>query len=117
MNLFLFYFLRLKNGELFKVNLFSKNHIPKRNVLLDDDDDVGDDENPSLYIGKHNNQLYIQESVQISRDTDSALHEYSINSAGSEIAYPRYLGQHMYICFNDHFKESFKTRLCSELVI
>ncbi|XP_023320471.1 eukaryotic translation initiation factor 2-alpha kinase isoform X2 [Eurytemora carolleeae] len=80
---------RLKNGELSKVNLFSKNHIPKRNVLLDDDDDVDDDENPSLYIGKHNNQLYIQESVQLRRDADSALHEYSLNPAGSELAYPR----------------------------
>jgi len=80
---------KLKNGKLVKVNLFSKNHIPKRNVLLDDDDDISDDENPSLYIGKHNNQLYIQESVNIRREADSVLNEYTLNPASTDVMYPR----------------------------
>jgi len=53
---------QLTGSNLLKVNLFSKNHIPRRDVLLDDS--IAD-ENPSLYIGKHNNQLYIQESINI----------------------------------------------------
>ena len=42
-----------------QVDLFSRHSVPRREALLDDDDDP-DDEPPQLYIGKHENMLYIQ---------------------------------------------------------
>jgi len=53
---------RLSADKLSKIDLFSKNHIPRRDILLDDKMTA---ENPSLYIGKHNDQLYIQESINL----------------------------------------------------
>lgn len=70
---------RLRHGRLERVDLFSKQHIPQRRPpsasLLDDDDDDEadeDDENPFLYIGSHQSQLYIQESVRIRAEADAA---------------------------------------------
>jgi len=80
---------RIKNGQLSKINLFSKNHIPKKNGYLDDDDKSDDDANPSLYIGKHNNQLYIQESVGWKKETDSFVHDYGLDPSNNEIDFPR----------------------------
>ena len=53
---------QLNGKKISKVNLFSKSHIPRRDGLLDDSEA---DDNPSLYIGRHNNQLYIQESISL----------------------------------------------------
>ena len=57
------------------VDMFSKNTIPKRSSLVDDDDDVEDDDAPELYIGIHKKQLYIQESIMMHRGTDDAIRD------------------------------------------
>ena len=56
-----------------QVDLFSRNSVPRRETLLDDDDDPDDDEPPQLYIGRHENQLYIQESILMQMQTEETL--------------------------------------------
>ena len=72
-----------------QVDLFSRNSVPRRETLLDDDDDPDDDEPPQLYIGRHENQLYIQESILMQMQTEETLGEYNLNPTGSETAFPR----------------------------
>ena len=57
--------------------------------MLDDDDDPDDDEPPQLYIGRHENQLYIQESILMQMQTEEGLKEYNLNPTGSETTFPR----------------------------
>jgi hypothetical protein len=70
---------RLRRGRLERVDLFAKQHIPLRRPsaasLLDDeetdDGEGGDEDSPFLYIGSHQSQLYIQESVRLRTEADS----------------------------------------------
>jgi eukaryotic translation initiation factor 2-alpha kinase 3 len=91
---------RLRQGRLERVDLFSKQHIPPRrppsSLLDDDDDDDVDDEveSPFLYIGSHQSQLYIQESVRMRAEADAAFMtvdspELSSGDGSSLVAYPR----------------------------
>lgn len=88
---------RLRHGRLERVDLFAKQHIPQRRPapagpLLDDDDVYDEDEeNPFLYIGSHQSQLYIQESVRLRTEADSALAADQLAAAdpSSLVAYPR----------------------------
>ena len=72
-----------------QVDLFSRNSVPRKESLLDDDDDPDDDEPPQLYIGRHENQLYIQESILMQMQTEEGLREYNLNPTGSETTFPR----------------------------
>ena len=74
---------------LLQVDLFSRNSVPRRDSLLDDDDDPDDDLPPHLYIGRHENQLYIQESILLHQQAEQGLREYNLNPTGSEAAFPR----------------------------
>jgi hypothetical protein len=47
---------KLSDGKLTKMNLFSNNHIPHRNLP----DDETASTMPLIYIGSYKNQLYIQ---------------------------------------------------------
>ncbi len=84
---------RLRRGRLERVDLFAKQHIPLRRPsaasLLDDevtDEDDGDEESPFLYIGSHQSQLYIQESVRLRTEADSV----TADRVGlAVVAYPR----------------------------
>lgn len=69
------------------VDMFSKNTIPKRSSLVDDDDDNV----PDLYIGIHKKHLYIQESTMMHRSTDDAIRDYMLNpdGGGTEVSMPR----------------------------
>ncbi len=85
---------RLRRGRLERVDLFAKQHIPLRRPsaasLLDDgetdDGEGGDEDSPFLYIGSHQSQLYIQESVRLRTEADSA----TADRVGLAVAaYPR----------------------------
>ena len=77
------------NGDTLEhVDLFSKNTIPSRSALVDDDDDPDDDESPQLYIGVHKNQLYIQESILMHKQTEEGIKDQLLN-AESDVAFPR----------------------------
>ncbi len=87
---------RLRRGRLERVDLFAKQHIPLRRPsaasLLDDEEtddgeEGGDDESPFLYIGSHQSQLYIQESVRLRTEADSVTAEDRVGLAVA--AYPR----------------------------
>jgi translation initiation factor 2-alpha kinase 3 len=89
-----------EGGRLERVDLFSKQHIPPRRPhhasLLDDDDedlDEEDAESPFLYIGSHQSQLYIQESVRMRAEADAAfmtVDSPELGGGGSSlVAYPR----------------------------
>lgn len=84
---------KIVNKKLVPVNLFGKENIPEKVPVgsIDDDDDMDDDEDlaPLLYIGQHNNQLYIQESVNMERETSQSIENYLLNPTGSEFIYPR----------------------------
>jgi len=80
---------RIKGDSLEHVNMFSKNTVPKRSSLVDDDDDVEDDENPELYIGIHKKQLYIQESILMHRSAEDAIKDYMLNPDQTEVSMPR----------------------------
>ncbi len=86
---------RLRRGRLERVDLFAKQHIPLRRPsaasLLDDEEtdegeEGGDEESPFLYIGSHQSQLYIQESVRLRTEADSV----TADRVGlAVVAYPR----------------------------
>ena len=63
--------------------------MPRRDSLLNDDDLPDDDLPPHLYIGRHENQLYIQESILLHQQAEQGLREYNLNPTGSEAAFPR----------------------------
>ena len=77
------------NEPLEHLDMFSKNTVPKRSSLVDDDDDVGDDDSPELYIGIHKKQLYIQESILMHKSTDEAIRDYMLNPDNTEVSMPR----------------------------
>jgi len=79
---------KIRAGKIHKVDLFSRNSVPRRESLLDDDDDP-DDDPPQLYIGRHDNQLYIQESILMHMETEKGLKDYNLNPSGAETVYPR----------------------------
>ena len=80
---------RIRGNSIEHVDMFSKNTVPKRSVLVDDDDDVSDDDAPELYIGIHNKQLYIQESIMMHRNTDDAIKDHLLNPEQSQLLLPR----------------------------
>ena len=80
---------RIRGNDIEHVDMFSKNTVPKRSVLVDDDDDLSDDDAPELYIGVHNKQLYIQESILMHRHTEDAIKDYILNPEGGELSLPR----------------------------
>ena len=80
---------RIRGNNIEHVDMFSKNTVPKRSVLVDDDDDISDDDAPELYIGIHNKQLYIQESILMHRNTEDAIKDYILNPEQSQLSMPR----------------------------
>jgi len=81
---------KIVNKKLVPVNLFGKKHIPEKVPFGSIDDDDDDDEvSPLLYIGQHNNQLYIQESINMERQASESIENYLLNPTGSEFTYPR----------------------------
>jgi hypothetical protein len=87
---------RLRRGRLERVDLFAKQHIPLRRPsaasLLDDEEtddgeEGGNEESPFLYIGSHQSQLYIQESVRLRTEADAVTAEDRVGLAVA--AYPR----------------------------
>lgn len=79
---------RISGGKIVQVDLFSHNLVPRRESLLDDDDDP-DDDPPQLYIGRHENQLYIQESILMHVENEQTMREFQLNPSGSESTFPR----------------------------
>ncbi len=55
---------QLVRGKLVKVDLFSHGAIPQKMPNLDAESSA-DNDSPLLYIGRHQNQLYIQESQRL----------------------------------------------------
>ena len=80
---------RVAGGKLTRVDLFSRNTVPRRSALLDDDDDTQDDDNPELYVGVHRGQLYIQESILMHKQTEDAVRGWVEAGAGAEVSLPR----------------------------
>jgi len=80
---------KISGDTLEHVDLFSKNTVPKRSILVDDDDDPDDDESPELYIGIHQRQMYIQESILMQRQTGEGITDLIQNPDGGEVSFPR----------------------------
>ena len=73
---------KVKNGKMFKVNLFSSSHIPPR-------EDEDRDRSPVLFIGSYQNQLYVQENEKSLKNDHVYLDAGKGHELSTDVAFPK----------------------------
>ena len=73
---------KVKNGKMFKVNLFSSSHIPPR-------EDEDRDRSPVLFIGSYQNQLYVQENEKSLKNDHVYLDAGQGHELSTDVAFPK----------------------------
>ncbi|XP_042890006.1 eukaryotic translation initiation factor 2-alpha kinase 3-like isoform X2 [Penaeus japonicus] len=87
---------RIKGSDIQQIDLFSTNSVPalcpetgqpyEENTEYDQD---GEQQQPALYVGVHQKQLYIQQSGNMRKRVNSAIRIYSSDLPIPETSFPR----------------------------